>query len=78
MKKNILRALLVLLVVVMIPVVHGEYVKAEYKKAADSELPLSTMKVYKDMDTSFLKTFSYGCTYDGEVSVYMHTAAQMI
>ena len=67
-----------LLVVVMIPVVHGEYVKAEYKKAADSELPLSTMKVYKDMDTSFLKTFSYGCTYDGEVSVYMHTAAQMI
>ena len=62
----------------MIPVVHGEYVKAEYKKAADSELPLSTMKVYKDMDTSFLKTFSYGCTYDGEVSVYMHTAAQMI
>ena len=42
-------------------------VKAEYKKVSESELPLSTMSVYREMDTTFLKTFPFGTTYEGEV-----------
>lgn len=55
-----------------------EDVKAEYKKAAESELPLSTMHVYRNMDTSFLKTFPFGTTYEGSVFVELETAGQMI
>lgn len=51
---------------------------AEYKKVEESELPLSTMHVYRDMDTSFLKTFPFGTTYEGEVFIEVETAQQMI
>lgn len=55
-----------------------EGVNAEYKKAAESELPLSAMQIYRSMDTSFLKTFSFGNTYEGSVFVQLETAQQMI
>lgn len=55
-----------------------EDVKAEYKKVTEDELPLSAMQVYRNMDTSFLKTFPYGTTYEGSVSVELETAQQMI
>lgn len=57
---------------------NGKDVKAEYKKAAESELPISTMSVYKEMDYSFLKTFPFGTTYEGKVNVELETAQQMI
>lgn len=53
-------------------------VNAEYKRVPESELPLSTMHVYRNMDTSFLKTFPYGTTYEGEVYVELQTGAEMI
>ena len=53
-------------------------VKAEYKKVSESELPLSTMSVYREMDTTFLKTFPFGTTYEGEVFFELETAQQMM
>ena len=57
---------------------NGMDVRAEYKKVEESELPLSTMNVYRDMDTSFLKTFSFGSTYEDDAFVELETAQQMI
>lgn len=53
-------------------------VLAEYKEVSESELPLSTMQVYRNMDTEFLKTFPFGTTYDGSVFAELETAQQMI
>lgn len=53
-------------------------VKAEYKKVKESDLPLSTMNVYRDMDTAFLKKFPFGTTYKGDVFVELETAQQML
>ena len=54
------------------------HIKAEYKKVKESDLPLSTMNVYRDMDTAFLKKFPFGTTYKGDVFVELETAQQMV
>lgn len=50
-QKNFGRVLLAALLMGMCFLNHDQEVRAEYKKAVESELPLSTMKVYRSMDT---------------------------
>ena len=76
--KQLGRLLFTMLVLTMCWTNHVEETQAEYKKVAESELPLSTMHVYKNMDTSFLESFPYGSTYEGSVLVELETAQQMI
>ena len=78
MEKSAGRVLFAMLFVGMCLFNHVDNVQAEYQKVAESELPLSTMNVYRNMDTSFLKTFPYGTTYEGSVFVELETAQQMI
>ena len=78
MEKSAGRILFAMLFVGMCLLGHVDNVQAEYQKVAESELPLSTMNVYRNMDTSFLKTFPYGTTYEGSVFVELETAQQMI
>lgn len=77
-KRNWGKLLLAALLMWICLISNTEDVKAEYKKAAESELPLSTMQVYRNMDTTFLKTFPYGSTYEGNVFVELETAQQMV
>lgn len=77
-EKNLRKVLFAALLMGMCLISNATYVKAEYKKVDESELPLSTMEVYRDMDTSFLKTFPFGSTYEGSVFVELETAQQMI
>lgn len=86
MKKTILstairnpgKIFFIALFTIMCLISNTKNVKAEYQKAAESELPLSTMQVYRDMDTSFLKNFPFGTTYEGSVFVELETAQKMI
>lgn len=77
-RKGLVRVLFTVLFIGIGLINNAVCVKAEYKKVEESELPLSTMGVYKNMDYSFLKTFPYGTTYEGSVFVELETAQQMI
>lgn len=78
MQKNLGKFLLATLFLGMCLIGNATDVRAEYKKVDESELPLSTMEVYRDMDTAFLETFPFGTTYEGTVFVKLETAQQMI
>ena len=52
-------------------------VKAAYQKA-ENKVELSSMSVYKDMDTSFLKDFSFGTQSGTKATVQYSTAQEMI
>lgn len=72
------RGIFIALVIGVCLIISVQDVRPEYKKADESELPLSGMKVYKDTDYSFLTSFSFGSTYEGDVNVELETAQQMI
>lgn len=52
--------------------------KAEYQKVEENQLPLSTMQIYRNMDSTFLKTFPFGTTYQASGMIELETAQQMI
>ncbi|MBQ4529664.1 MAG: fibronectin type III domain-containing protein [Lachnospiraceae bacterium] len=52
--------------------------KAEYQKVEENQLPLSTMQIYRNMDSTFLKTFPFGTTYQASGMIELETAKQMI
>lgn len=77
-RKSLQKVLCTALLIGICLLINAQDVRAEYKKVDESELPLSTMGVYKDMDYTFLKTFPFGTTYEGNVNVELETAQQMI
>ncbi|MBQ7066809.1 MAG: fibronectin type III domain-containing protein [Lachnospiraceae bacterium] len=56
----------------------GMEVHAEYQKFPESKAPISTMSVYKNMDTTFLKTYPFGTTTGQSATIELETAQDMI
>lgn len=78
LKNKLVHGIFIALVIGVCLVISVQDVRPEYQKTDESELPLSEMKVYKDTDYSFLTSFSFGSTYEGDVNVELETAQQMI
>ena len=59
------------------PVAPSDTIRYKKVDVESENIPISTMSVYKDMDYSFLKSFSFGTTYKGEVNLKIITAEKL-
>ena len=76
--KNKYRTIFLTLLITILTMFHMTMdVKAAYQKAENS-VEISSMSVYKDMDTSFLKEFPFGSKSGKEAKVQFTTAEEMI
>ena len=81
-KRNLLKAISLFMLVVLLcsELATGTSLvaKAEEKEPSINQAPISTMSVYKGMDTSFLKTFAFGSASGKTVDLKYETATQLL
>ena len=79
LKKLLTTVLTASMLITAVPIEHL-YAAERYQpvNVEKEEVPVSEMSVYKDMDDSFLKEFSYGESYTGTVDAKIITATDMI
>ena len=75
MKKTFLIMLIVTFVSLLSTDAFADYSRVDIQK---ENIPLSSMSVFKEYDYTFLKTFKYGTTYEGEVHAEFLTADKVL